>query len=100
MQNNWRTFMDIADDIETKILKMSCLVNKELKLAVDTLISQQNKNTGQVSKLDKKVDDYDSGIYSDIINLILIQPPLSSELEALTRMNRISREYERIGDHA
>ncbi|KMK77379.1 phosphate signaling complex protein PhoU [Alkalihalobacillus pseudalcaliphilus] len=101
MQNNLRTFTKAIDDIERKIIEMADITGQELQLAVHSLTDREkNNHCQQVLQLDRQVDDYDYQIYSSIIELILIQPPLPVELKTLTIMNRISREYERIGDQA
>ncbi|KGA98631.1 hypothetical protein AJ85_01170 [Alkalihalobacillus alcalophilus ATCC 27647 = CGMCC 1.3604] len=100
MRDNLQTFTHAIHKVEKKIIRMAELTRRELELAVDSLVSKKEEKSHKVLELDLKVDDFDYKIHSSILELLMIQPPLPKELQALTTMNRISREYERIGDQA
>lgn len=79
---------------------MALIVKKETYLSVKALNPNSKEKGDEVIQLDQIADDYDDKIQSSILQLIMIQPPLPDELQKLTAMIRISREYERIGDNA
>lgn len=100
MSETLKTFTNAIGDIQTQIFEMALIVEKEIRLAVEALVSSEKHEIKEVIDLDKDVDQYDNKIHSSILQLITIQPPLPKELEKLTAMIRISCEYERIGDNA
>src|SRR5690625_3953322 len=91
------TFSRAIDNIEKKIIEMGKLVHLELT-GIQNLLSGRKEHDYDVFELDVKVDKLDEDIHSEIIQLIIIQPPLPQELQALTAMMRVSRELERLGD--
>lgn len=100
MSGSFKTFTSVMDDIQNQIFEMGKIVEKQLLLSVDALVLNQKNKVEDVLELDKIVDQYEHEIHSSILHLINIQQPLPNELQALTTMIRISREFERIGDQA
>lgn len=100
MKGSLKTFTNAIDDVEKMIIKMAKITEKEISLAVESLVFSTKERTEKVFELDSVVNELDQKIHSSILQLIMIQPPLPNELQALTTMIRISREFERIGDQA
>lgn len=95
-----KTFTCAIQEIQEQIIKMAKLADKELKMAVDSLVSDDKSSMDEVVKSDLLVDKLDNNIQSSILQLIMLQPPTPEELRTLTTMMRISREFERVGDLA
>lgn len=97
---NFMTFTSEIQEIEEKLLMMGEWVQQEYQQAVTSIFSTSGKFTEIIYELDKKVDQHDAETERSVLQLIMMQPPLPRELEALTATLRISRELERVGDYA
>lgn len=100
MNDEIRPFNNAIDEIQEQVIEMGNLVNKALKKSIKLFLSGEHKDDKEISKIDLKIDKMDDTIHSSVLQLITIQTPLPEELRALTTMLRVSRELERIGDHA
>lgn len=95
-----RPFNNAIDEIQEQLFEMGDLVNKALNKSVKVFLHGEKEYGKEISKIDLKIDKMDDTIHSSVLQLMTIQTPLPEELRALTTMLRVSREFERIGDHA
>src|SRR5690625_584361 len=100
MNNEIRPFNNAIDEIQEQVIEMGGLVNKALNKSVKVFLDGEKEHGKEISKIDLKIDKMDGTIHSSVLQLMTIQTPLPEELRALTTMLRVSRELERIGDHA
>ncbi|MBU9712875.1 phosphate signaling complex PhoU family protein [Evansella tamaricis] len=100
MNNKFMTFISEIQVIEKNLLEMGELVQQEWLIAATSVFSKTGKFVNDIYQLDQKVDKMDSNTEHSVLQLIMMQPPLPNELEALTAMLRMSRELERVGDYA
>lgn len=86
--------------IKEQLLKMSELVSRGLKAAVDSFIHQNETTAKKVVAGDDEIDMMDESLEMDSLALLSIQQPTDYDLRFLAAAMRISRELERIGDYA
>jgi phosphate transport system protein len=78
-------------------LRMSQLVQENLKLAIDALVSEDAEAAGRVWAADAPVDDVYNGIFREMLTHMMEDP---RNITAATHLLFIAKNLERIGDHA
>lgn len=86
-------------NIEADLVKMGEAVAGQLEQVKDILLEEHTgPDVQRLLEKDNDIDAFDRHIHTSILHLISLQPPLPEELQALTTMMRMAREFERIGD--
>ena len=78
-------------------LRMSQLVQENLKLAIDALVSDDAEAAERVWAADEPVDDVYNGIFREMLTHMMEDP---RNITAATHLLFIAKNLERIGDHA
>jgi phosphate transport system protein len=78
-------------------LRMSQLVQENLKLAIDALASEDAEAAARVWAADEPVDDIYNGIFREMLTHMMEDP---RNITAATHLLFIAKNLERIGDHA
>jgi phosphate transport system protein len=78
-------------------LRMSQLVQENLKLAIDALASEDAEAAARVWAADEPVDDIYNGIFREMLTHMMEDP---RNITAATHLLFIAKNMERIGDHA
>ena len=78
-------------------LRMSQLVQENLKLAIDALVSEDAEAAARVWAADEPVDDVYNGIFREMLTHMMEDP---RNITAATHLLFIAKNMERIGDHA
>jgi len=78
-------------------LRMSQLVQENLKLAIDALASDDAEAAERVWAADEPVDDIYNGIFREMLTHMMEDP---RNISAATHLLFIAKNLERIGDHA
>lgn len=78
-------------------VRMSQLVQENLKLAIDALVSEDAEAAARVWAADEPVDDVYNGIFREMLTHMMEDP---RNITAATHLLFIAKNMERIGDHA
>ena len=78
-------------------LRMSQLVQENLKLAIDALVSEDAEAAARVWAADEPVDAVYNGIFREMLTHMMEDP---RNITAATHLLFIAKNMERIGDHA
>jgi phosphate transport system protein len=78
-------------------LRMSLLVQENLKLAIDALVNEDAAAAERVWGADEPVDDVYNGIFREMLTHMMEDP---RNITAATHLLFIAKNLERIGDHA
>ena len=78
-------------------LRMSQLVQENLKLAIDALVSEDAEAAARVWAADEPVDDIYNGIFREMLTHMMED---ARNITAATHLLFIAKNMERIGDHA
>lgn len=78
-------------------LRMSVLVQENLKLAIDALVNDDAAAAERVWAADEPVDDIYNGIFREMLTHMMEDP---RNITAATHLLFIAKNLERIGDHA
>ncbi|WP_368414976.1 phosphate signaling complex protein PhoU [Falsiroseomonas sp.] len=78
-------------------LRMSQLVQENLKLAIDALVGDDAEAAARVWAADEPVDDIYNGIFREMLTHMMEDP---RNITAATHLLFIAKNMERIGDHA
>ncbi|MFB4158534.1 phosphate signaling complex protein PhoU [Geomicrobium sp. JSM 1781026] len=84
--------------IEKQLYKMGVATKVQMERVPTALFSKDEKHATQLISEDETIDRFDQQVHTDVLNLIMLQPPLPHELRVLTSMMRVARELERMGD--
>lgn len=87
-------------NIRDRVLAISEQVDRQLHLAMRSFIEKDETLALTVINADDAIDQADSQLELDALELISIQQPVVQDLRRLAAAMRISRELERIGDYA
>ncbi len=93
-----KTFSYEMERIYDQIHEMGKLTLQQMNLIQENFEMITSKKSQEIFLMDQVVDKKDEEIQREILNLMVVQTPLPKELESLTVMLRMSREFERIGD--
>lgn len=86
--------------IKEQLLAISEQVGQQLQLAMESFIKQDKALAQTVVNGDDAIDQADSQLEIDALELISIQQPVVQDLRFLAAAMRISRDLERVGDYA
>jgi phosphate transport system protein len=78
-------------------LRMSQLVQENLKLAIDALVGDDAEAAARVWAADEPIDDVYNGIFREMLTHMMEDP---RNITAATHLLFIAKNLERIGDHA
>ena len=78
-------------------LRMSQLVQENLKLAIDALVSEDAEAAARVWAADEPIDAVYNGIFREMLTHMMEDP---RNITAATHLLFIAKNMERIGDHA
>ncbi|MBM7634553.1 PhoU domain-containing protein [Geomicrobium sediminis] len=93
-----KLFNEEFNDIYRQLLKMGNLAKEQMTDLPDVLFKQDQNTIHSLIKGDLAVDHLDQDIHQRVLELIVFQPPMPSELQQLSAIMRVAREIERIGD--
>jgi phosphate transport system protein len=69
-------------------------------MAVEALLERDEAKADRVVEADNTIDSLEMEIEDKAINLLALQQPMAKDLRQITMSMRISRDLERVGDHA
>lgn len=94
------SFHQSVDNLQSNILLMGRMVEKQIAQAVDALASLDEKKARETINLDDEVDEMMTQIEEECLRLIALQQPMASDLRIIGMAFKISSDLERMADHA
>jgi phosphate transport system protein len=95
-----RLFDEELKTLKEKLMRMSCLVEESIALAVKGLKDRKEKLAKEVLKREEKVNLLDVEIDELCLKLLARRQPMAIDLRLITSAMKITSELERIGDQA
>ncbi|HSS34891.1 MAG TPA: phosphate signaling complex protein PhoU [Patescibacteria group bacterium] len=87
-------------EIKDAVLRMGVLVEDQILAALDALIRHDADRALQVIQDDRRINQAQFDLSSQIASLIATQQPVARDLRFLLSLDHVSYELERMGDHA
>jgi phosphate transport system protein len=90
---------DLAD-LRSRAVAMGGLVEEQVRMAVDALISGREELAQQVVRNDARVNAYEMEIDDNCARIIARRQPAASDLRMILGISKMTTDLERIGDKA
>ncbi|GAB4230421.1 MAG: phosphate signaling complex protein PhoU [Methyloligellaceae bacterium] len=95
-----KSFDEDLKHIETLIMEMGGIVEKQIADAADALTRRDTALAEIVIKSDKRIDELEAQIDLDVVRVLAQRQPLAQDLRAVVVAPKIASNLERIGDYA
>jgi phosphate transport system protein len=95
-----RHFQDDLDKLKSRLVGMAGLAEQQLRTALEALLARDEEKANAVIESDSALDDMELEIDDMAVNLLALQQPMARDLRLITMAMKISRDLERVGDHA
>lgn len=95
-----KVFESSLQELRNDLLRMGSRAEKQIYLAIDSLMKQDVALAEQVIKDDDILDNMQKEIEDKAIKLIAMQQPLATDLRDIFTSTKIVTDLERIADHA
>ena len=86
--------------IKDAVLRMGVLVEDQILAALDALMRHDANRALQVIQDDRRINEAQFNLSSQIATVIATQQPVARDLRFLLSLDHVSYELERMGDHA
>jgi phosphate transport system protein len=86
--------------LKTRLLEMSSLAERLVRLAVESLRERDTIKAESVIRGDSELDALEVEVDDACIHLLALQQPMASDLRLITMAMKICNDLERVGDHA
>jgi phosphate transport system protein len=95
-----RHFHEELGNVKVRLLTMSGEAEAALGLAVEALLERDVAKAQRVIAGDRVIDQMETELEAQCINLLALQQPMARDLRMLTSALKIANDLERVGDHA
>ena len=95
-----KSFDEQLGQIESLIMEMGGLVEKQIAEAAEALLSRDTELSASVRDNDKRIDELDDKISDVAVRVIALRQPMAEDLRRVVAALKISANLERIGDYA
>jgi phosphate transport system protein len=95
-----RHFQDELDALNSRLVAMAGLAESAVRNAVAALLGRDPEMAKRVIDGDHAVDSLEIEIEDRSINLLALQQPMAKDLRLIAMAMQISKDLERVGDHA
>lgn len=96
---SWRLEKEL-EHLKKEILEIGALVEEQLRLAIDALLTGNETQAQQVIESDAQVDIREVGIEEDCLKILALYQPVANNLRFVIAVLKINNDLERIGDLA
>lgn len=86
--------------IENRLIKMGSIVEKVIYTSFEALSKDDDKKAISVIEMDKTIDQLETEIERECVNILALQQPIASDLREVTGIMKIIIDLERMGDLA
>ncbi|MGV3466588.1 MAG: phosphate signaling complex protein PhoU [Heyndrickxia sp.] len=95
-----RIFEDRLTDLHENLLKMGLLVEEAIYKAMKSLVEKDLELALEVVLDDQNINDLEIQVEQKCFELIATQQPVGTDLRRIATMLKVSSDLERMGDHA
>jgi phosphate transport system protein len=86
--------------IRESAIKMATLVEEAVRYSIEAFASLDTTKGKEIIMKDRKINEYELLIDKDIFECLALRAPVASDLRFLFSLQKINKDFERIGDHA
>tara|TARA_A100001388_G_scaffold268653_1_gene244017 strand:+ start:393 stop:1100 length:708 start_codon:yes stop_codon:yes gene_type:complete len=95
-----KSYEEELKNLNSNIIKMGGFCEKSLGKAIQAITTRNSDNAESVIKDDEKIDNFETLIEQQVVNLIALRQPMAIDLRETVTALKISSDLERIGDLA
>lgn len=88
------------EHIRESAIKMATLVEEAVRYSIEAFITLDITKGKEIIVKDRKINEYELLIDKDIFECLALRAPVASDLRFLFSLQKINKDFERIGDHA
>jgi len=99
-QHTNRQYAGELRELRIRLLKMGGMVERQIADAVNSLVSRNSEQAGEVIARDAAVNQMDVDIDAMCVRLLALRQPAAGDLRFITTALKINYDLERIGDLA
>lgn len=100
MTRQHRHFAAEMDRLKETLVQMAGLAERQVDLAVESLLERDVERARQVLDADHVIDELEMAVDNQAISLLALQQPMARDLRFITMAMKIGNDLERVGDHA
>lgn len=100
MTRQHRHFESELDRLKETLVRMAGLAERQVDLAVESLLERDVERAQQVMDGDQEIDELEMAVDNQAISLLALQQPMARDLRFITMAMKIGNDLERVGDHA
>lgn len=95
-----RHFHEELAELKQRLLDMAAMAERLVDLAIKSLLERVRETAEEVIAGDKRVNELEVEIEQRAIRLLALQQPMARDLRFLVGAIKVSKDLERVGDHA
>jgi phosphate transport system protein len=93
-----RHFVEELEQLKTKLLEMSSLVEAAIQRSISAVIHKDRSAAEEVFRNEARINDIEIEIDEFAINLLALQQPMAADLRLIVAALKINTDLERMGD--
>ena len=95
-----RHFVEELEQLKTKLLEMSSLVEAAIQRSISAVIQKDRSAAEEVFRNEARINEIEIEIDEFAINLLALQQPMAADLRLIVAALKINTDLERMGDLA
>lgn len=95
-----RHFVEELEQLKTKLLEMSSLVEAAIQRSVSAVIHKDRSAADEVFRNEARINDIEIEVDEFAVNLLALQQPMAADLRLIVAALKINTDLERMGDLA
>lgn len=93
------SFDDDLNAIESLVLKMGGLVERQLEFATDAILNSDTEKAKRVIKSDSEINQIEADVNQQALRVLAVRQPVATDLRAMVMTLKIASHLERMGDY-
>jgi phosphate transport system protein len=95
-----RHFVEELDQLKTKLLEMSSLVEAAIQRSISAVIHKDRSAADEVFRNEARINAIEIDVDEFCVNLLALQQPMAADLRLIVAALKINTDLERMGDLA
>ena len=95
-----RHFVEDLEQLKTKLLEMSSLVEAAIQRSITAVINKDRSAADEVFRNEARINNIEIEIDEFAVNLLALQQPMAADLRLIVAALKINTDLERMGDLA
>jgi phosphate transport system protein len=95
-----RHFVEELEQLKTKLLEMSSLVEAAIQRSIGAVINKDRSAAEEVFRSEARINEIEIEIDEFAVNLLALQQPMAADLRLIISALKINTDLERMGDLA